>query len=189
MATPARKPAVKHNGITDTTLRDKTGKGWEEWFALLDKAGAKKMEHAAISRTLLSDHRLTEWHSQMIAVGYERARGIRERNQKCTGERSVSVSKTIAASLSDVFALCADDKGRAAWLQRRDACVRKANENKNVRLSWAGGSMVELRLTAKAADKTQVVADHGKLPDNTAVENMRAFWADALDRLKSAVEA
>ena len=48
---------------------------------------------------------------------------------------------------------------------------------------------MELRLTPKAAGKTQIVADHGNLPDNQAVERMRAFWSGALERLKTGAEA
>lgn len=146
------------------------------------------MDHAAIARLFLHKYVVSEWHSQMISVGYERARGIREKNQKCTGERSVSVTKTIVAGIGTVYVYCADETRRGAWLRSKDAVVRKVNENKNVRLSWADGTSVELRLTAKGPDKTQIVADHGKLLDNAAVENMRAFWARALERLKSAAE-
>ena len=138
----------------------------------------------SIARTLNDRHGLGLWHSQMVAVGYERARGIREKNQKCSGERSVSVSKTIDAGVEAVYALCAEEKRRAGWLGLTDAVVRKANENKNLRLSWGDGTSVELRLTPKAAGKTQIVADHEKLPDNQAVERMRAFWSGALGRLK-----
>jgi len=189
MPAPAGKVETKHNGINDSTLREKTGKGWEDWFALLDGEGAGTLDHAAIARTLNDRHGLGLWHSQMVAVGYERARGIREKNQKCTGERSVSVSKTIDAGVDAVYALCAEEKRRVGWLGGTDAVVRKANENKNVRLSWGDGTSVELRLTPKASGKTQIVADHEKLPDNQAVERMRAYWSGALERLKTAAEA
>ena len=29
--------------MSDEAVKAKTGKSWKEWFALLDKAGAKKM--------------------------------------------------------------------------------------------------------------------------------------------------
>ena len=46
MRAPARKVETKHNGINDSTLREKTGKGWEDWFALLDGEGAGTLDHA-----------------------------------------------------------------------------------------------------------------------------------------------
>jgi hypothetical protein len=62
---------------SDETLLAKTKKGWAAWFFALDTAGAAKLDHAAIVRLLAERHGVASAWSQMIAVEYERARGLR----------------------------------------------------------------------------------------------------------------
>jgi len=47
---------------------------------------------------------------------------------------------------------------------------------------------VAVAFAAKAKAKTQVVAQHSKLPDAKAAAKMKKFWAAALDRLKGLLE-
>ena len=46
---------TKHSkvaGISSTAVEAKTGKGWDAWFRLLDKRGARKLKHTAIAALL-----------------------------------------------------------------------------------------------------------------------------------------
>jgi len=38
--------------MSDSAVRERTGKVWAEWFKILDKAGAKKWQHKKISAYL-----------------------------------------------------------------------------------------------------------------------------------------
>ena len=44
--------------MSDAAVKGKTGKSWAEWFALLDKAGAKKLDHKTIVAFLHRQHGL-----------------------------------------------------------------------------------------------------------------------------------
>ena len=79
-AAPKKKAAKKRAapGMSDAAVKAKTGKTWAEWIAALDKAGAKAMSHKEITKLLSSRHKLADWWSQMVTVGYERAKGLRE---------------------------------------------------------------------------------------------------------------
>jgi len=48
--------------------------------------------------------------------------------------------------------------------------------------------MRKTAFVSKGKDKTQVVAQHSKLPDAKAAAKMKKFWANALDRLQEAIE-
>src|ERR1700754_620399 len=85
--------------MTDAAIKAKTGKDWDGWFKALDKAGAAKKDHKAIAALVADKMGAGDWYGQMIAVSYERARGIRAMNQKCDGEFSVSVSKVMNVPL------------------------------------------------------------------------------------------
>src|SRR5690625_2897788 len=41
-----------YNRVSDDAVREATGKGWNEWFALLDESGAESMSHKAIAAML-----------------------------------------------------------------------------------------------------------------------------------------
>ncbi len=38
--------------MSDEAVKAKTGKTWKEWFAILDKAGARKLSHQDIVKYL-----------------------------------------------------------------------------------------------------------------------------------------
>jgi Domain of unknown function (DUF4287) len=47
--------------IGDEAVREKTGQGWNEWFAVLDEAGAAKKTHAEIAILLGEEHGMPGW--------------------------------------------------------------------------------------------------------------------------------
>jgi uncharacterized protein YndB with AHSA1/START domain len=178
------KPA----GISNETVKARTGRGWPEWFALLDEADAVKLGHKGIVALLAGQRRVGPWWGQMIAVAYEQERGLREVHQTPQGYQ-LSASKTVGAPLETVFAAWTDEQLRSTWLAGQEFTIRKANRGKSLRLSWGGnGSAVDVSFNARGNAKTQVVVDHRRLADADAVREMKAFWSSALERLKQAVE-
>lgn len=183
---PAKK-ASNARTFSDTAVRTKTGKSWEEWFRVLDTHGAHKLDHKSIAAMMYRDLGCSRWWSQMITVEYERKHGLRALNQSCAGDFQLSCSKTLPLPLDIAYTALADEKRRAKWLPKAPIAITKANANKNVRMKWQpDGSSVEARFYAKGPGKTQVVFDHSKLPEEKSVAKMRSFWADALDRLGAA---
>ena len=102
--------------MRDATVRRATGRGWQDWFALMDEAGCRTLEHRAIAALVEREFAIGPWWGQMVSVEYERARGLRSRNQKCDGDFSVSVGRTIAAPVGELFAAVTDDFARWVWL-------------------------------------------------------------------------
>ena len=117
--------------ISDAAVRTATGKGWKEWFSILDKAGARKMEHQAIARLLHDEQGVGDWWRQMVTVEYERVRGPRENYQSPEGFR-VSIGKTIAVPIENLF---------DAWA---DTGKRKATPSKSMRVTWPDGTSLEV---------------------------------------------
>ena len=174
--------------IGDEALIERSGKNWAQWFAILDKAGAKKLKHLEIADVLYSKHKVPGWWAQMISVGYEQARGIRAQYESCNSTFSANCSRTFASSMNNIFRAWADDKARREWLSPDKLVVSKANPGKNVRGAWDGTSRVEARFTSKGADKTQIAVDHMNLANTAEVEKMKAFWAKNLEKLRGKVE-
>ena len=174
------KPQSETSG--EAVLRA-TGRSRDDWFAILDAAGAPKLAHKAIAAYLREQQNVSPWWSQEVTVQYERARGLREKHQSLSGYQ-VSVSKTIAAPLDALYAACADDKGRSHWLGEAPLTVRKATPSKSVRATWGdGASSVDINCYEKGPAKSQVTVQHSKLADQRKVEEMRAYWKAAFGRL------
>src|ERR1700752_4836054 len=173
--------------MSDEAVEAKTGKTWSRWFKHLDAAGAKKMTHQEIVAHLHDKHGVRPWWTQMVAVTYEQARGLRDVHEKPSGYE-VSVSRTVAAPISKAFKAGTDESTRKRWLPA-PITIRKATTNKTLRINWDDGkTSVAASFLAKDPKKCQVVAQHMKLPDAKAAAKMKKFWGEALDRLKETIE-
>lgn len=174
---------VRAKDIGDAAVQARTGKTWAEWFALLDRAGARRMTHREIAAYLHEHAGCPGWWSQMITVGYERERGLRVKNQAADGYQ-VSASRTLPVPLAMLYAAWDNEATRARWLPRARLTVRTATRNRSVRLGWGDGSTaVNLMFYAKGSAKSQIAVEHRKLPRREDVDKMRAYWTKALDRL------
>ena len=183
-AKSAAKPIMTDAGITA-----KTGKGWDTWFAALDKAGAAKLDHKGITALLDKKFKPGPWWGQMIAVSYERARGIRAMNQKCDGEFSVSVTKVMPVGLSQLFEAVTDEKTRKKWFPPGAFEETSRTKDKYWRFKWKTDARVSAGFYAKGPGKAQVAMDIGKLSDADAVESERAAWKKALEKLQGILAA
>jgi Domain of unknown function (DUF4287)/Activator of Hsp90 ATPase homolog 1-like protein len=170
--------------MSDEAVKAKTGKNWDQWFAILDKAGAKKMSHQDIVKLLSSKHDVGPWWQQMVTVNYEQARGLRDAHQKPSGYQ-ISVSRTVHVPLGDLYKSVANEKSRSRWLSEDGLEVRKATPNKSLRVTWKDGkTSLEVNFYSKGEDKSQIVVQHSKLADAKAAAKMKTFWGQALDRLR-----
>lgn len=172
----------------DAAVRAATGKTWNEWLALLDAAGAAKqgLDHQRIWE--LAMRALPEsagWWGQMVSVGYERVRGLREKNQSSAGAFQSTSSKTLAVPLFAAFAAWADEGLRGNWLEAPDLDFTKLNVGRNIRARWPDGTLLDIRFTDAGPDKCQVVVDTMKLTDADAVQKAKAFWQAQLERLQA----
>jgi hypothetical protein len=173
---------------SDEAVKAATGKVWSQWFTILDKAGAKKMVHKDIAAYLNEKQAVGPWWGQMVAVAYERERGLRGKFQKCDGEFSASGSRTIAAPMAKAFAAWTDDKLRKKWLPDGQLEITTATPGKWVRGRW-GDSRLSVGFYAKGAARTQVAVDHGKLSSSKESAKMKSYWFHALNRLESLLDA
>jgi uncharacterized protein YndB with AHSA1/START domain len=178
---------TKAAGISSEAAKAKTGKSLDQWFALLDKAGADGWPHKDIAAHLHDSCGCPGWWCQMIAVGYEQARGLRVKNQGCAGDFCANASKTIAVPVSQLYQSWSDPEALKRWLpDGAELTVRKANLNKSMRITWIDGrSSVEVYFWIKGPAKSQVAVQHSKLESPTKVAHWKAYWSDALVKLEA----
>ena len=180
--------AAKGPRMSDEAVKSKTGKVWKEWFAILDRAGGRKMTHQEIANLLHTKHRVPPWWTQMVTVTYEQERGLRDKHQRPDGYQ-ISVSRTINAPLGKLFKSVAEAKNRSAWLEEKGLVVRKTTANKTMRVTWSDGKQnLEFYFYPKGDNKSQVVVQHSKIADAKIAAKMKTYWSEALDRLRQLLE-
>jgi hypothetical protein len=60
---------------SEEAIRERTGRGWEEWFDLLDEWGAPGHSHREIARWVAEQQGIAPlaWNAQAVTSSYERA--------------------------------------------------------------------------------------------------------------------
>ena len=176
---------------SDETIRERTGRGWEEWFDLLDEAGAADMTHRETARWLAEREGLhpLAWNVQAVVGGYDKARRGRQVGEHEDGF-TVTASKTVAVPIERLYAAFVDADERARWLPGTELRERTTIEPRSARFDWGDGpSRIHVSLTAKGDAKTTAALTHERLPDSAEAERMKAFWRERVAGLKEVLEA
>lgn len=173
-----------YGGISSEAVKKATGKNWNDWIKLLDKAGAKEMTHKEIAQMIYDKHEISGWWSQMVTVGYEQATGKRIKHQVSDGY-SISVSKTFDAPVSKLYDYFSKPALRKKWLPE-NVSIRTETKDKSMRMNWEDGkTILSINFYPKNNKKTQVVVQHEKLSNKTTAEKMKKFWKGKLETLLS----
>lgn len=168
-------------GMSDASVSKKTGRTWAQWVRALDTAGALEKPHREIAE-YVSSLGTPDWWSQMVTVGYERIRGLRDRGQRRGGGYEATKSRTFNVPIERLFDAFANTRIRRRWLPVK-ITVRSATPRKYMRLTWSDGAPVQVGFTSKGAAKSVVAVAHQKLPDRSAADAMKRVWSEHFDQL------
>ena len=176
--------------IGDAAVRARTGRTWDEWFALLDEWGAVERPHPEIARWLSEERGVPGWWAQGVTVAYEQARGLRAPRQRRGGQFEVNVSKTVAVPVERLYEAFTDPALRERWLPGATVEVRTARPAKSIRANWDDGSTrLVIAFTARGEAKSQVALAHERVPDAGAADKLKAFWRERMAALNQVLEA
>jgi hypothetical protein len=170
--------------MSDATIAAKTGCTWERWVRALDHVGAQDWSHRAIAEHVRKRYRIPGWWAQSVTVGYERIKGLRAVGQRRSGLFEASKSKVFAAPIARLYRAFHDARARRRWLGDLKLTVRTSIPEKSMRITWPDDTSVEVYYVSKGAAKSQIVVQHGKLPDKAAADRMKTYWADRLAALE-----
>jgi hypothetical protein len=160
-------------------VKKATGKGWHEWFAILDKAGAKKLDHTAIADLVYKKHlkhHKTGWWAQMVTVEYERSRGLRAVNQNKQGF-AVTIHKTHGVPVGKLFAAW------RAYAKKQKLIESTVHEGKTVRYKRQGGGPLIVAAFSPMKSGSRIGLDITHLPNAGDVDKERKRWRTVLDAL------
>ncbi len=163
------RAALTLSRLSSESLREATGRGWEEWLEALDGAGAADWSHKEIVACLEREHPEVSsgWWRQSITVGYEQARGKRAVGETPGAGFQVGVQRTVAATATEAWELIPWNRLRMTWQPE----------------GWPAPATLQLKLLVSGAGKTAIHAQLEKLPDTDARDAMRTHWRAALERI------
>jgi hypothetical protein len=174
--------------ISDESVKKATGKIWSEWFTILNKAGAKKMEHKTVAELLYKRYRLSLWWSQMVTVQFEQEIKGRKKHETATGYQ-ISKSITLDSSIAKIFHSINSPIKRVIWLNDPRIVITKTTKNKSIRGKWIDGKTnIEFQFYLKDNNKTQLVIQHNKLNSAKDAERMKTYWGKQIGNLKKYLE-
>ena len=183
--TAAPEPSAE-GMVSEAAVQGATGRGWGEWYEILDAWGAAERTHKEIARHLQEEHGVSGWWAQSVTVGYERARGRRAKHQTASGW-TIGASVTVPVPVTELWEAFTNEERRAAWLPGAVLRERTSRPPRGARYDFGDGTT---RLVADFTDKGErstVTIAHERLPSAEEAERMKAFWRERLAALKSAL--
>jgi len=191
---------VPRLACSDERIRERTGRGWEEWFALLDGWGAEKMAHTALTRRIAELRGLDPlaWDVQAVAASYEWTRGTRGVGQRVGADGWVAgASRTMAASVEDALRAFVDPVQRKSWLPDLDLHQRTASSTSSASSASSvsarfdvedGRTRLVANVEAKGPGRATVTVEHTRLSGAAERDAQKAFWRQALRDLQVLLE-
>lgn len=165
-----------------------TGRSFDDWFDILDNAGAESWPHWRIKRYLGGTRKNDEWWASTVAQAYERARGF----HPARSAYSARATKTIPAGLAEVWALIDNEDERRAWLDiELEERSRQAQSALYGELADGSKVTISLRENPQAAGNkrsTLVTIRHSGLANEASLDETKAFWRSALATLAATID-
>lgn len=191
--------------VTTTSVLKCTGKNWDQWINLLNKAGANQWSHKEIVAYLKKKYKLTVWWQQGVTQGYELAIGKRIEGYSPSSGFATTASKTMPLSAKSVWELLLSETGLSCWLKPFAAFdfhkgqqyeaeggvygeVRTFKKNVRVRMTWTEAewekpSILQIYIISRPKNKSMLIFTHEKLPNGRVRLKMREHWKSVLGQL------
>jgi hypothetical protein len=172
-------------GTDDGLVQERTGRGWDEWRALIDAWPGHTDGHTAVARWLEQTHGIDGWWAQQVTVGWERISGRRLPNQLADGTFTAGRSATLTVDADTLRARLLDAERRSALFPNHATELRSRPTSKSIRLAFEEG-VAEVAIASKPDGRVTITIQHQKLPTPDAVTTWKAFWGDWLAGLDDA---
>lgn len=172
------------------SIENATYKSWQKWVDLLESFGAKDLDHTAIANLVRSelDGKIDspDWWAQSITVAYEQHIGRRKPGQQNDGSYEVSVTKHIAGTKEDVFALWREAYDDISDFSGVEVSNIRISET-SVRLYWrselADRTRLSISVEGRSPVKAMIAVAHTNIRSEEQKDIWRTYWKNTLESL------
>lgn len=201
--------------VSSASVEKGTGRSWDEWIALLTKAGASAWPHKEIVLFLKTKYKLGPWWQQGVASGFEIAIGAKIEGRNERGLYAVGASRVLPLSRAKAWSFLTSDDGLAIWLKPLSPVLVKAGEtfetggidgggafgeirtltkNEKIRIRWHESEfekpcVLQIYLHPRPGEKCGLGFQMNDLPNARVKESFRAYWKTVLDELQTTLAA
>lgn len=198
--------------VTDAECRKATGKTLKEWFKELEghpEFNRKRRE--AIQLMYDATGRGSDvWWPTTIWVEYEKSLGIVNKKDGLAEGFNICCTKTISASVADVYKAWTSAKGLATWFgsdvkakiadkgpwsdgDGNTGEFLRVRENKDLRFTWNNSdaeapTLVDVTFQDKGNGKTGLMLNHQRIQNRAEADGLRNAWSAAFEQLKATIE-
>lgn len=196
------------NRVSNDSVQKHTGKVWDQWVEILNKAGARLWDHQQLVEFLSLKHKLRPWWRQVVAIGYENAIGKRVQGQNLKGEFSSTTTKMMPLDQKTLWSWMQTPEALALWLKplsdfRFQAAlafegeggvfgeVRTLKAPSRVRMTWnetdwIRPTVLQLWMIHRPRGRCLIVFTHEKLASNRERAQVKARWQQVVGALQAA---
>lgn len=189
--------------VSAESVTKHTGKNWEQWISILEKAGARSWTYQEIVAYLKTKHKQSPWWQQGVALGFEIAIGRRKEGQDAKGKYMVTATKSLALDVKAVWKFLVSEEGQKIWLkpyseteikpksqfETKDGFfgeVRTVAQARRARIYWQDPlwekpTVLELMLVPRPGKKSILVFNHTGIKDTKTQGLLRLRWRKAAD--------
>ncbi len=188
---------------TDAACKQHTGKGFAEWFALIESKGFAERRRDAIQMVYEATGRGKDvWWPTTIWVEYERSRGVVKKDGRPEGY-NICCTKGFKLTPAQLFPHFASEAALAAWIPGWSGEVKEGAKfrcgdatgevgrirpEKDIRMAWSspgfGPTEIEIQFNVTAG-KLTINFYHKRIGTRAEADGLRRAWGAALDRLKA----
>jgi hypothetical protein len=184
-STPEQRQWASEPEMADDTLREATGRGWDEWCEILDGWPGLGDGHTAVATYLREEHDVEGWWAQTITVGYERITGLRLPHQQPDGTFTAGKSRTVTADAALIREMLLDGEARSDLFPGLETTLRSRPTSKVLRIGIGPGT-AQIALDPQDDDRVKITIAHDRLPTAEAVEDWKGYWSDWLQAVDHA---
>ncbi|CAN5671173.1 hypothetical protein BH10BDE1_BH10BDE1_16380 [soil metagenome] len=191
--------------MTSASVEKNTGRGWDEWIVLLDKAGARSMSHGEIAKLLKTKFKQPPWWQLNVALGFQYHTGQKMIGVNTKGQYTVAIGRTLPLSQKTLWKWITSEEGQAIWLKPLSTVmfskgvefeveggvfcqVRTLKAPQRIRFSWHDTdwekpTFVQVAFHPRPGDKCGFGVSHDGIKDARTKERLKEMWRAQLDEV------
>lgn len=177
--------------MSDEKIRTGTGRGWDDWVALVAGGPGREASHTEIATWVGDTYEIPGWWAHGVAVGVRRLTGQRVPGQMADGSYAVSRTKTLPIAETDLREILLGTESWSLLLPGLDVTLRSRPTTKVPRFAITDDGVpvgsVLVTLGAVGTDRCRTTMSHEKLASSADGDLWKDFWAEWLQVVSDAI--
>ena len=198
---------TKLGRVSTESVHKGTGKHWDQWIEILNRAGARHWTHGETTKLLASKYKLSAWWQQGVAMGFQIAIGARVMGRDLKGNYSTAASRSMKMDQKALWKFMTSKEIVALWLRPLSPVtfikgasfetedgffgeIRTMTSPERLRLSWHRDTeekptVVQVTTVARPEKKSVLVIQHLDLKDKRFRDEMCERWKQVLAEISA----